>query len=91
MTTQARPRPTLRTTERVQRGAYTILWNHPVPGALTVQCRGRSLQRLTPKARQCVQELLAQRGVTMLGRSRGRYVWYTAVDEATTGPQGGEP
>jgi hypothetical protein len=69
--TQAAP------TERVQRGAYTILWNHPVPGTLTVEVRGRLLQRLTPKARQYVRELLAQRGLTILGKSRGPYVWYT--------------
>jgi hypothetical protein len=92
MTTQARPRPTLRTTERVQRGAYTIRWNHPVPGALTVHYRGRSLRHLTPKARHFVQELLAQRGMTTLGRSLSAYVWYTAEDEATTsGLQTGEP
>jgi hypothetical protein len=88
--THARLRPRLRLTERVERGVYAILWNHPVPGILTVQVRGRVLRRLTPKARQCVQELLAQRGMTTLGRSRGAYVWFTAVDEATTGLQGGE-
>jgi hypothetical protein len=75
------PRSKLRTPDRVRRGAYTILWNHPVPGALTVQVRGRALQRLTPQARRYVQELLAERGQTMLGRSRGPYVWYTAGDE----------
>jgi hypothetical protein len=89
--THARPRPKRRPTERIERGTYTILWNHPVPGILTVKVRGRLLQRLTPKARQCVQELLAQRGMTMLGRSRSAYVWYTAVDKATTGLQAGEP
>jgi hypothetical protein len=74
-------RSKLRPSDRVQRGDYTILWNHPVPGTLTVQVRGRALQRLTPQARKYVQELLAERGQTMLGKSRGPYVWYTAADE----------
>jgi hypothetical protein len=86
--TQARPGRRLRSPERLERGGYTILWNHPVPGILTVQIRGRVLQRLTPKARQCVRDLLAERGMTTLGRLRGAYVWYTAVDE-TTGLQEG--